>query len=103
MRLIIEKSKLKVAPERVARLAGYAYLPGRGGSQDSFIRVLARSGYPRFHLYINQEDDKIIFNLHLDQKRPSYAGAAAHNAEYNGQAVEAEMERIKTIVSDSTF
>ncbi len=88
-----------MAPERVARLAGYAYLPGRGSRQDSFIRVLTRSGYPRFHLYINQEDDKIVFNLHLDQKRPSYAGAAAHNAEYNGQTVEAEMERIKTIIN----
>jgi len=98
MKLIVKKSELSAAPERLARRAGYGYAPGQGSRQDSFVRSLGRYGYPRFHLYIQKNSDNIIFNLHLDQKRPSYTGAAAHNAEYDGEVVEAEMERIKTII-----
>ncbi len=99
MRLVINKNNLGMPPERLARLAGYAYLPARGHGQDSFVRILGRGGYPRFHLYINQNGDNIVFNLHLDQKRPRYVGAAAHNAEYDGEAVEKEMKRIKLIIN----
>jgi len=39
-------------------------------------------------------------NLHLDQKQPSYAGAPAHNAEYDGDLVAAEMARIKSFTQN---
>ncbi len=74
---------------------------GTGQDQDEktgelqFARFLAPSGYPRFHLYIKGEENEFIFNLHLDQKRPSYQGSAAHNAEYDGETVAKEAERIK--------
>ncbi len=64
-----------------------------------FARILNPSGYPRFHLYISETQSEFIFNLHLDQKKPSYQGSAAHNAEYNGEIVEQEAERIKSIIS----
>jgi len=51
--------------------------------------------YPRFHIYLEQNEDNIVINLHLDQKKPSYKGAKAHNAEYDGIAVENEAERLK--------
>jgi hypothetical protein len=66
-----------------------------------FCRILGagKSGYPRFHVYT--KTDKISretqINLHLDQKKPIYAGAPAHSAEYEGEIIEKEAERIKKI------
>jgi len=63
----------------------------------SFIKPLERNGYPRFHIYLktNRENEEIVFNLHLDQKRPVYKTAHDHAAEYEGRVVEKEAERIK--------
>lgn len=70
--------------------------------KDEFncLRYLAKSGYPRFHLYIKEDKEKneLIFNLHLDQKRPSYPGIKAHSGEYSGEVVEKEGKRIKEIL-----
>ena len=65
---------------------------------DSFVRPIERSGYPRFHIYVEQKDDVLIFNLHLDQKRPVYKGAAAHSGEYDSSIVEQEAQRIKELL-----
>lgn len=64
-----------------------------------FSKALGYSRYPRFHLYIEMADDKskAFFNLHLDQKQPSYGGTAAHSGEYKGELVENEAGRIKSI------
>ena len=62
----------------------------------SYVRRLSRSQhYPRFHLYLEEKQDLIIFNLHLDQKFTSYEGASAHSGEYDGEIVETEATRIK--------
>ena len=78
------------------RQIGYHFLPERN-SGLSFVKLLERSGYPRFHIYlkINEKNNEIIFNLHLDQKRPVYKTARDHAAEYEGKVVENEAERIK--------
>lgn len=60
-----------------------------------FYRSLSDSAYPRFHLYLKIKGGNLIFNLHLDQKRPIYKGVPAHSAEYSGQAVKKEAGRIK--------
>ncbi len=54
--------------------------------------------YPRFHIYIKREDDKIVLDLHLDQKQASYAGSHMHNAEYDGEVVESEIKRLKSLI-----
>jgi len=56
------------------------------------------SGYPRFHVYVREVPHETIFNLHLDQKKPIYKGSPAHAAEYEGEIVEREVERIKRIL-----
>jgi len=66
--------------------------------QNSFIRPLGRSGYPRFHIYVEQKKDNLIFNLHLDQKKPIYKGVSAHTGEYDSPLVEKEVDRIKNIL-----
>jgi hypothetical protein len=99
MKLRIEKSKLAESPALFLRQAGYSYIINRQNGQESFVRRLTRDFYPRFHLYVAGEDDAIIFNLHLDQKRPIYRGAPhAHNAEYEGEAVEREIDRLKELI-----
>ena len=44
------------------------------------------------------ENENLIFNLHLDQKRPIYKGVTAHSGEYEGEVVEEEAERFKKIL-----
>lgn len=69
--------------------------------QLNFIRSLSQDFYPRFHLYLkeNEKTKEITFNLHLDQRRPRYKGATAHNADYEGELVEKEAKRIKQVLS----
>ncbi len=65
-----------------------------------FIRSMGGGDFPRFHIYSKKsERGETIINLHLDQKRPSYGGSAAHGGEYEGELVEREANRIKSCVS----
>lgn len=73
----------------LVRKAGYF------AKNDSYVRPMGESGYPRFHLYIKEENDSLVFDLHLDQKKPIYKGTSAHSGEYNSPVVEQEAERIK--------
>lgn len=98
MKLIIDKNQLNEAPEIFLRHAGYGFIYDRRSGQSSFVRRLGGGFYPRFHMYIEENDKQVIFNLHLDQKQPSYAGAHAHNAEYEGEVVEQEIQRLKQLV-----
>lgn len=85
--------KLNINLLTLIRQLGYRPLPSKDG-EFNCVRSLSGLDYPRFHLYI-KENNNLIFNLHLDQKKPSYSGAAAHNAEYNGELIQAEIVRIK--------
>jgi hypothetical protein len=69
-----------------------------GNDEADFSRIMSASGYPKFHLYVKSKGNDIVFNLHLDQKRPSYKGTSAHAGEYEGPTVEAELKRIKMII-----
>lgn len=99
------KGPLKENIHNLMRGIGYQFW----GSNDNekyeekaelnFIRSLGgRSGFPRFHLYLKQEGENLVFNLHLDQKNPIYRGAAAHSGEYDSELVKKEMERIKQVL-----
>jgi len=82
------------------RKIGYHYIGGdEEKSEYNFIRPLGGGGgYPRLHIYLKKEDKNLIFNLHLDQKKPIYKGTTAHSGEYDGELVEKEAERIKQIL-----
>ncbi|MFA4833855.1 MAG: hypothetical protein WC619_03335 [Patescibacteria group bacterium] len=98
MKLIINKNQIDTAPEQFLRKAGYAYIRDRRSGQESYSRRMGGGFYPRFHIYFNEDNGKIIFNLHLDQKQASYAGAHMHNAEYEGETVAAEIARLKSLL-----
>jgi hypothetical protein len=100
MKLIINETQLNTPPEIFLRKAGYAYIINKQGGDDSFVRSISRNFYPRFHVYIEREQDRFILNVHLDQKKPSYAGAHMHNGEYEGDVVEEEVERLKNLIKN---
>jgi hypothetical protein len=80
------------------RSAGYHY---DGSDQKTkemrFYKTLSSNLYPRFHIYgfWDKTAQKLLFNLHLDQKAPVYQGASAHSGDYEGPVVEKEAARIQ--------
>lgn len=76
------------------RTIGYMPAYFQKAGEISIVRQVARQDYPRFHLYIKGD----VFNLHLDQKKPSYEGATGHSGDYDGPVVEQEAERIKQLL-----
>ncbi|PIT90767.1 MAG: hypothetical protein COU22_00345 [Candidatus Komeilibacteria bacterium CG10_big_fil_rev_8_21_14_0_10_41_13] len=82
------------------RRCGYFSLFNRHNNAISYVRRLSKTQhYPRFHLYLNENPDHYIFNLHLDQKQVSYAGSHAHSGEYEDPVVDEEANRIKEILN----
>lgn len=81
-------------PEKFIRRCGYAKIIDRRAGKTSYAKRIHRDFYPRFHVYIQAEGESVIFNLHLDQKRPIYEGVTAHSGEYDGEVVEREAARI---------
>lgn len=100
MKINVKKIHMGQSPALILRQAGYAPMISRGRGDDSYMRRLGGSDYPRFHIYYQETADEVIFNLHLDQKRPSYPGARAHSGEYDGDLIEREAARIKLFIAN---
>ena len=89
---------LKESVNGLMRKIGYKPAYFQGENEASIVRQIGRNDYPRFHLYIKDNNEEFIFKLHLDQKKPSYQGSHAHSGEYDGAIVEEEASRIKNII-----
>lgn len=89
-------------PLVILRKAGYQPFTDPHSHEESFILRLTNGFYPRFHLYMEHAGNKLVFSLHLDQKKPSYEGTHAHGGEYEGATVEKEMKRIAGWVGHET-
>ncbi len=79
------------------RSGGYHFQEEKENEMN-FYRSLSPLNYPRFHIYLTKRKKVLVFNLHLDQKKPSYKGSPAHSAEYDGKLLKDEKERIKKIL-----
>lgn len=98
MQIIVRKAHFKINPEQFLRKANYGFVPSRTG-EYSFSRRLGKGAYPRYHIYFKDDDETVTFNIHLDQKQESSFGAGhKHNAEYEGEAVEVEVARLKGLI-----
>ena len=85
----------------IAREIGYRPMGVSADNEYNLVRPLAGRNYPRFHIYVRKDaEGTFYFNLHLDQKQPSYQGSSAHSGEYEGDLIEQEAERIKRILGD---
>lgn len=87
-------------PESIIRRIGYAEHRDSHSSEISYTHRLGPEFYPRFHVYLEEQENGVVFNLHLDQKRPSYGQAHAHSGEHDGPTVEREAARIKELISN---
>ncbi len=103
MKLILAQSDIDSTPALFLRTAGYTYIESRHTGQGSFVRKLGNNFYPRFHIYVEESDDSIVINLHLDQKQASYEGTSAHSGEYDGELVEQEIKRLRGFIRPSGF
>ncbi len=82
----------------VMRRIGYHPIAHSDRGELNCVRPLMGRDYPRFHAYVKEEKDKILFSLHLDQKRPSYGNETAHSGDYEGEVVKKEAYRIQEIL-----
>lgn len=76
------------------RTIGYQPAYHQNAGEFSVIRQVGRNDYPRFHLHVKEDGNEFVFNLHLDQKKPSYKGSAGHSGEYDGPIIKEEAKRI---------
>ncbi len=88
-----------ISPFQFLRQAGYHALEDRRSQKLSFVRRLSTGFYPRLHIYLQNINDRVIFNLHLDQKKVSYAGQKAHSGEYDSDLVIEEAKRLKSLLT----
>ena len=91
----LEFKNIKENPISILRQAGY-FFQHREGNEASFIRPLAKAGYPRFHAHAVQDNKDLIIKIHLDQKKETYGKSARHHGEYENEgALKTEVERLK--------
>jgi len=94
----IEVKNIKESPVNLMRRLGYQYQRNEG-QEMSFVRPLARQGYPRFHMYARMEGFDLLINIHLDQKKETYGDAGRHHGEYEDDgALGTEAARIKNLL-----
>ena len=95
MKLKFSKSEIG-NPTVFIRRCGYGEYYDRRLQKVSYMkRARIQDMFPRFHVYIEDRGNEMVFDLHLDQKRPSYEGSSMHAGEYEGGAVEKEAQRIR--------
>lgn len=96
----IKIENLQENPINLLRRAGYSFQKNVE-NEMSFIRPLALSGYPRFHMYARIENTfTLIINIHLDQKKETYGDNTRHHGEYQDEgALKTELERILPILN----
>ena len=88
---------VKENPSTLFRRAGYTF-QRKEGDKMSFVRPLARAGFPRFHIYASVSGTILSVNIHLDQKKETYGTGTRHHGEYEDDgALKTEIERLKNI------
>ena len=91
-------NNLNYNPTEFVRRFGYHAIRETERGELNCVRPLQGRDYPRFHIYLTVSPKVLTFNIHLDQKKPSYEGTTAHGGDYEGEVVRDEVERIKEII-----
>lgn len=98
MKIIVYKHQLSENPDQFLRHHGYAFIRDNARGKESYVRRLSDQYYPRLHMYFSYQGEKVVFDLHLDQKQASYKGQRMHNAEHSGEIVENEIARLGGLI-----
>ncbi len=83
----------------LAKKSGYFQIYDRIENKKSFVRKLSAERYPRFHLYISENQNEIVFDLHIDQTKARYENQSAHRGDYESERVRNELVRIYQIIT----
>jgi hypothetical protein len=95
----IKIENIKENPLTLMRRSGYIF-QRKEGEEMSFIRPMARSGYPRYHMYTHLEGMTLVINFHLDQKKETYGSGTRHHGEYEDEgALAAEAKRLQDVLN----
>lgn len=83
-------------------LRSWGYSPNtQPGKDPNFVRrVRPGQPWPRYHLYLSQQNEAWVAELHVDQKPETrhYNPTHAHNGEYDGPLVENEVKRLQQLL-----
>lgn len=85
---------LRSHPRLILEEAGYHRFVDPRTQQQSFVMRFGQEYYPRYHVYVKEETQRVTVDLHVDQKKASYEGQRAHSGEYDGPLVEEEIARL---------
>jgi hypothetical protein len=102
MNLEVSKQKVNINTDKFLRSLAWAQIFDRKRQVLSYAKRLGPDFYPRLHLYVDENENNYIFNLHLDQKKASYQGHSAHSGEYNSDLVARELDVIKQALISKT-
>ncbi|QQS61737.1 MAG: hypothetical protein IPN70_02305 [Candidatus Moraniibacteriota bacterium] len=81
------------------RKIGYVFQKQENSHELAFVRTLAQSGFPRFHIYVKKKDKELLLTIHLDQHKETYGQETLHHGEYACDgALGEEMKRIQHIL-----
>jgi len=100
MKFFIEKKSKENITTLMSRARYHYHKTDNQTSEMVFTRPAGQDAYPRFHLYLKEDNKagKIFISIHLDQRKTVYQGVSAHSGEYDGELLEKEVERLKTIL-----
>jgi len=99
MKFQIGKEQLNSNYATFLKKLGYVFVRDRRSQSESFARRIRNDFYPRFHIYITENSDSVIFDIHIDHKKDASLSHSRHNTEYGGELVENEVSRIKSCVN----
>ena len=89
------KQELTKTSYQLMREAGYLPITDRRSGKQSYVYRLTSNRYPRFHVYIEEEEETYLkIHLHLDHREHGF-GQKLHDTEYQGANVEQESARIQ--------
>ncbi len=76
------------------------YMPWRDprSGETSYIRRLGTGYYPRFHIKAKRMGSQIIFDLHLDSRRPMHKIGIRTYEDEESRIVSSEADRIKAYI-----
>ena len=90
MKFTIQKPEISIG--ELAQQIGYE----PQFTDDSYIKPVGENG--KFHLFIEDREDELEFNLHLDK-----SDEEEHDCEYESERVGREVSRIKEIIFKEFF
>jgi hypothetical protein len=88
-------------PLTLMRRAGYTFQRAEGNEQ-SYVRELGSSGYPRFHIYTKVDKLTLFVSMHLDHKKHTYGTETRHHGDYQYEGpLKEEVDRLLTLWGES--